>query len=81
MFPASYINVKVPIRELPSTKIQPSQAVTSPSIQKSEPTARALYNFTAETQEDLSLQVKNEKSFSAPSNYLTLTFVYRRRTI
>lgn len=59
MFPSSYINVKVPIRESSSTKSQPSQAMApSPPVQKSEPTARALYNFTAETHEDLTLQVK-----------------------
>ncbi|KAG4069510.1 hypothetical protein HA402_006876 [Bradysia odoriphaga] len=56
MFPASYINVKVPIRESSSTKNQLSPATTSSPIQKSEPTARALYSFTAETHEDLSLQ-------------------------
>lgn len=56
MFPASYISVKVPIREASSTKNQQSQAMTSSSIQKSQPTARALYSFAAETQEDLSLQ-------------------------
>lgn len=57
MFPSSYINVKVPIRESSSTKSQPSQAMApSPPVQKSEPTARALYNFTAETHEDLTLQ-------------------------
>lgn len=57
MFPCSYINVKVPIRESSSIQNHSSQATTSKSIQKSQPTARALYNFTAEAPEDLSLQV------------------------
>ncbi len=63
MFPSSYINVKVPIRESSSssssTKNHQSQAMTSTPIPKSQPTpkARALYNFTAEAPEDLSLQV------------------------
>lgn len=58
MFPSSYIDVKVPIRESPPAKTNfQSQAMTSTPIQKSQPTAKALYNFTAEAPEDLSLQV------------------------
>lgn len=61
MFPSSYINVIVPIRESSSTKKQQSQAVTSTPIQKSVPTARALYSFAAEAPEDLSLQVNHDE--------------------
>lgn len=57
MFPSSYINVKVPIKESSSTPSQQSQAMTSKPIQPSQPRARALYNFSAEAPEDLSLQV------------------------
>lgn len=71
MFPSSYINVKVPIREIresTSTKNHQSQATSSTPIQKSQPTARALYNFTAEAPEDLSLQVNiNKFSLSQPN--------------
>lgn len=63
MFPCSYINVKVPIRESSSIQNHQSQAMTSTPIQKSQPTARALYNFTAEAAEDLSLQVNFNKFF------------------
>lgn len=64
MFPCSYINVKVPIRESSSIQNHQSQAMTSTPIQKSQPTARALYSFTAEAAEDLSLQVNFNLFFS-----------------
>lgn len=56
MFPSSYIDVKVPIRESSPSKNQQ----TSTPIQKNQPTARALFNFVAEAPEDLSLQVNFE---------------------
>ncbi|KAJ6634234.1 hypothetical protein Bhyg_17296, partial [Pseudolycoriella hygida] len=55
MFPSSYINVKVPIRE--SNESRQSQAIpSSQAIVKNQPAAKALYSFPAEMPEDLSLQ-------------------------
>lgn len=57
MFPSSYITVKVPVKESPPTQNHQAPAMTSKPKPPSQPTARALYNFTAEAPEDLSLQV------------------------
>lgn len=67
MFPSGYIDVKVPIRDVvsvavPSAKINANNSkdtIPSSSSQQNR-IARALYDFNAETSEDLTLKVRHE---------------------
>lgn len=62
MFPSSYIDVKVHIRDAvpvaePSLKIGTNNSKDKISPPQQNRLARALYDFNAETSEDLSLKV------------------------
>lgn len=65
MFPSSYIEVKVPIREvvtvaeLPSRLSNSKDTIATSSSSQQNRMARALYDFNAETPEDLTLKVRS----------------------
>lgn len=59
IFPVSYVDVKVPLKQVePDSGTASRSASVSPAVESHH--VRALYNFNAETEEDLTIKVSDE---------------------
>lgn len=64
IFPISYVDIRVPLQVEPDSGTASRSASVSPAVEGHH--IRALYNFNAETEEDLTIKVRaqmNERSF------------------
>ena len=57
IFPISFVEVRVPLQVDPDSGTASRSASVSPAVESHR--VRALYNFIAETDEDLTIQVSN----------------------